>query len=247
MKKALLFVFMGVFALGAAMMSSCSDDGGGNGDGGGGGNLKKSDLIGKWETGTNSLGVVSVEFGVSNDYVAVVDESLARAVEDYVAYYGTYSISGDEVTLSNLGTMTVNSVGGGAIDFTFEPQSGGSVEFTGEKAQEMASTTKTDLLCRTWRVVDHETNNTDPQSTDLPEHIYFSKAGTYLLSYDDGYSDLANWKWKSEAEGKFYYSWRFPPVWEEDKVATIETLTATSLVVYDEYGGIWDRTFLEPK
>jgi hypothetical protein len=112
----------------------------------------------------------------------------------------------------------------------------------------MPASDKTDMLCRTWKVVDYETSDPDDDDEDDTGHVYFSKAGTYLVSYSDGTSGVASWKWKSEADGVLYYSWDTPPDWDDDSTVTVETLTATSLVIcerfsYDSNGDGVEETY----
>lgn len=216
-------------------------------------------LIGRWEAAQNSSGIVSVEFGVSGNYIvaALPGTAVTRAeeydAEDLTVYFGTYTIGGDVVALSDLGTVTVKSLDAAAIYFTLDGGGEiGAIDLVGAKAPEMPASTRTDLLCRTWKFVDLETN--DPYGDgpdDGFEHVYFSKAGTYLVTYLDGTKQLANWKWKSEASGELYYSWDFPADWAEDGLVTVETLTEDSLVITEDYvedgaGVYYYKSTLEP-
>ncbi|MDR2882223.1 MAG: hypothetical protein LBU98_00360, partial [Alistipes sp.] len=124
-------------------------------------------LIGKWDAAANTLGIVSVEFGVSGNYIVMADRELATRAEeeDLWVYVGPYTIDGGRVTLSGLGTITVKSLDGDAISFTLDT-GGGGVEIGAAKAQEMPASDKTDMLCRTWKVVDYETSDPDDDDED---------------------------------------------------------------------------------
>ncbi len=203
--------------------------------------IDSAELVGKWEVGDNSLGIVSVEFGGSNNYVVVTNAELpTRAEEEFFTYFGTYTVAGDKVIMSDLGEMTITSLGESGIAFSLAIYGGSAVSMSGGKAQEMASSSKTDLLCRTWKVVSYEEDGVvyyeSNEEFAMPEFVYFSKAGTYLLTFSNGSTGLSNWKWKSESAGTFYYSHEHPPVWNDSSV-TIETLDENSLAI-SEWGGI---------
>jgi hypothetical protein len=203
-------------------------------------------LSGKWDVGDNSLGIVSVEFGGSNNYVIVTNTELnTRAGDDeYFSYFGTYTVCGDEVTLSDLGTLTVTSLVDNDIAFSLSISGGEAYSMSGDKVQEMPSTTKTDLLCRTWRIVSFEPEYEEEDGEEVPEFAYFSKAGTYLVSYSDGSSMLSNWRWRSESEGTIDYSHEHPPVWD-GYFATIKEIDESTMVVDESEGDDLLRTFLE--
>ncbi len=251
MKRILSFVMMAALAFGTAAFTACSDDEKGNGNGNGNGNTGNSSLAGKWEVEENDLGIVSVEFDGRNNYVVVATNewlnismnrhrptSRAEVEIEYIPLFGTYTVEGDKVILSGFGTITISSIADGVIEFTLEVDGEDeAVSLSGEKQQEMASSSKTDMLCRTWKLVSMNPPVVEEgeDGDSKPEFVYFSKAGTYLVSFENGESMLSNWKWKSEADGTIYYSDEFPPVWEDEYTATVTKLTANLLEVTEVY------------
>ena len=243
MKRNILRTSFIVLCAVALMFTSC--DGGKKNNGG----IKNNELVGKWEVGSNDLGIVSVEFS-SNNYIVVTTAELpTRGDGGSFTYFGTYTIKGNDVILSDLGTITITSLGSGTIGFSVVMEDG-TVSINGDKAEETITTsTKTDLLCRTWKFVSESSNpemsegeDTDEgegagegEEEDPAEYVYFSKAGTYFVSFASGNSMLSSWKWKSEAEGTIYWSDEVPIVESEENIITIETLTASTLVVREDY------------
>jgi hypothetical protein len=220
---------------------SCSKDGDDNKDPNA---AVRESISAKWNvsdvTGRiSSQAYESFEFNKSGNYIIVVDGTVL---------FGLYEILDDKSTLQleDFGTIKILSVNENAISFTLT-LNGDDTELTvtAVKADEMASSTKTELLCKTWQLV---TMNGDPVAgTEYDLTVLFSAAGTYFVSYNDpgeGESEggLALWAWKDSSEETLCYSWDgFIDCDGEHEVQIVE-LTKSKLKIIEQ-----DLTYvLEP-
>lgn len=184
-------------------------------------------INGKWEVNGSSE-FESFEFNQSGNYIVVVPAGGAGPT----VQFGTYEvINNTTVELSNFGTISEAQVGTNSIDFKLEVVSnpGSKVTLNASKKAEMASSSKTALLCRTWKLVSVDGVSVVGTPDELT--VLFSKAGTYFVSTNA--TDVAEWKWKTSAEVAFFYTWSGTFV-DEDYVDIIE-LTASTLKI-DEDG-----------
>jgi len=193
------------------------------------------------------------------------NESATRASDSNLSpiHLGTYKIEGDKIILSGFGTLEVISITAEEFSFYF------TLEATGEKGQyqanksvAVASSSRTDMLCRTWifdKITIDETLVSAKDKKELIEEygqnwkanfekemnqelkqsqvtVLFSKAGTYLVLYNGelgGESGLSEWKWANSEETAFYYSW---DNWRyTGGPVPIKELTNKRLVVQEEF------------
>ena len=66
--------------------------------------------------------------------------------------YGTYTKNGDTYTLEGFGTIVVNGGGGSAISLDITTNGGTKVTIGAQQEKQYSSSSKTDMLCRTWNM-----------------------------------------------------------------------------------------------
>jgi hypothetical protein len=172
---------------------------------------------------------VSIEFTDDGNYIVVEKDS---AADKPVIHFGEYKIQDREtINLANLGIFKVKALDSTGINLTFTLDTGASKEeitHDAKKADPVASSAKTDLLCGTWKI--HRLDGKAVSGTEDDLIMLFSKSGVFLMLYPDGTSKLRQWKWKDSAEDEFLYTWHN---WERYGSAKIRRLTQTALEFED--------------
>jgi hypothetical protein len=199
--------------------------------------LEKATISAKWNV-DNSSEYESFEFNESGNYI-VVKNTTTKSTNDQVVLFGTYEIiDAQKINLTDFGTLTISDVNENSISFsiilTNDPDN--EIIINASKQDEIESSTKTDLLCRTWEMV---TENGEPVAgTDMELTVLFSKAGTYFVSFanpeDESDGGLAQWKWNNDEETQLLYSWEKVPNWEEEDYVEISELTANTLKIVED-------------
>jgi len=207
--------------------------------------LEKETISAKWIVdGTSDY--ESFEFNKSGNYI-VVEITTTKSTNDQIVLFGTYEIIDNKtVVLPDFGTIKISEINDNSISFsillTRNPNN--EIIINASRQEEMESSTRTDLLCRTWEMV--TVNGEDVAGTDMELTVLFSAAGTYFVSYtnpeDENDGGLAQWKWKDEAETKLLYSWDEIPVWDEADIVEISELTSNTLKVIE----VDDTYILQP-
>ncbi len=206
-------------------------------------------LDAKWEFESGDY--ASFEFNEYGDYIVVCNDSstgglttaprfasASRATTNGSSIItGDYEGDGDNaVKMNGFGRIELTSITSSSVSFSLTLE--GEIEtvnYTASIAEVVATSDNTTMLCRKWDLVGYtEDGVTDILSDDDAKTVLFSKAGTYLIEWSDGTSVLAQWKWKSESDKTFYFTWS--DEWYEDKYVTITTLTSSKAVVYEDYG-----------
>lgn len=194
--------------------------------------LDKATISAKWNV-NNFNDYYSFEFNESGNYI-VVKNTTTESTNDQIILFGTYKIIDSKtIVLSDFGTLILSKIDENSISFSIKLTSNSNSEIiiSASKQEEMGSSTKTDLLSRTWEVI--SINGEIVAGTEDEIIVMFSKAGTYLVWADDG-GGLAQWKWKNEAETQFLYSWDEVPVWEGEDYVEIIELTNSTLKIFEE-------------
>jgi hypothetical protein len=207
----------------------------------------RSTLSAKWLVENSNI-YKSFEFNESGNYII---EKHAFGLNDLL--FGNYEVIDDKnISLDNFGTISINEINENTIDFTVklteEPEN--EVIINATKKEELQSSTKTDLLCRTWQMITE--NGVSVKGTEDELTVLFSQAGTYFVTFlnrpeevIDGveYTDggLAQWRWRNTEENRISYSWDLDDLvnWEEQGFADILELTKDKLVI-SEYGDVWE-------
>lgn len=228
MKKTLLAFLTGLLFL----FSACSSDNGGDKD-----DVTLETISAKWNVSDQS-NYESFEFNKSGNYI-VVAKSEVRSEDNNTVTFGTYTIKDNVITMSNFGKLTVTDISSNTINFTLTlNNSSDAVNVSASKQPEVANTTKTELLCRTWITTGETVDGLGGSTIKKGIIVIFSQAGTYLVYNDDDFVDgvgLAQWKWKGNNENEFYYSWEN---WEDNWEATqviIHELTKDKMVVVEKF------------
>lgn len=186
-------------------------------------------------------------------------------------HFGTYEIEGNRIKLAGFGlieeiTLTPESF---SFSFTME-QTGSRNQYVAKKKEPViASSTRTDLLCRTWVIDKFSLDIQKIPASEIQHYksvygdnwqakaekeytdegrgtiVLLSRSGTYLvLDPNTGENEdagLAEWKWINSEENSFYFSWdNWSDDWEEYPVK-IEELNNTTLRV-EESGHITHLT-----
>jgi len=198
--------------------------------------LEKATISAKWIVG-NVSDYVSFEFNESGNYI-VVENTTTSLTNGHTIIFGNYEIvNNNTVVLSDFGTLTVSGINKNSISFSIQLTGNpdNEININASKQQEMASSERTDLLCKTWELV--TVNGGSVVGTAYNLTVLFSKAGTYLVVYKDpkdGIDDLAQWKWKDEAETQLLYSREEVPVWDEADFVVIDEITSNTLKIVEE-------------
>lgn len=205
--------------------------------------LKKATISAKWHV-DNSNEYESFEFNESGNYIAI-KRTTTKSTNDQAILFGTYEIiDNTTIVLSDFGTLTISEVNESSISFSirFTGDPDNEVIINASKQEEMATSTTTELLCRTWELI--SINGEDVEGTENETIALFSKAGTYLVTWPDGENDIAQWKWKDEAETQFLYSWEEDPVWEEEDYVEIIELSNSTLKILEKFEDYEDELYV---
>ena len=54
----------------------------------------------------------------------------------------------------------------------------------------------------------------------LPEEVVFTKAGTYMVSYDNQMLAVSTWAWENMSTGLLRYSWNYDDMYDEEMAGT---------------------------
>jgi len=190
--------------------------------------VSKETLNGKWET----VGSEKSTFEFTTDNVYVVEGSFGQPSRAATQVYtGKYTISDTIIILEGFGVIEVVSFSVEEFRFSLKlNNSNQTYNFQAVKKENtIASSSRTNLLCRNWKVV----RVSDPGHNDaIGEGILFSRAGTYLVTHRSGTTALAEWRWKNTEQTIFQYSWDH---WGSFGDVQIQDLTASSFKLVD-YG-----------
>ena len=198
--------------------------------------LDKETISAKWIVdGTSDY--ESFEFNKSGNYI-VVKNTTTKSTNDQIVLFGTYQIIDNKtIVLSDFGTIKISEINDNLMSFSILLTSNpiNEIFINASRQEEMESSTRTELLCRTWEMV--TVNGEDVAGTDKELTVLFSAAGTYFVSFanpeDENDGGLAQWKWKDEAETKLLYSWDEVPVWDETDIVEIAELNLNTLKIIE--------------
>jgi len=220
--------------------------------------VTKETISEKWEVKGSNSKYSSFEFTKDNVYIVTrnpssssniipqnvflknSDENLAISLSEIRAatsseppvYTGIYKIEGNKVILIGFGELTVISITDDEIIFSLKrDNSDETTEYNAGKVEDaVKESSRTEMLCRNWIVDKAYYQDYSSDYSTSATGFLFSKAGTYLVSYKNGDPQLAQWKWESDGEIYFKYSW---DNWASYGIAKIEDLKATTLKIID--------------
>jgi len=180
----------------------------------------------KWEITTPGSAYASFEFNQDYNYIAV--ENAASEESDKPVRFGKYTMPAKNViNLINLGVLKIGTDRKNNVDFSFAPigEPEKEMRLTASKAERMPKNARTDLFCRTWRVV----NCTD--SSNIGYLFFISNAGTYFFTTADGESNsMSQWRWYNNKTEEFEYT---HDNWQHYGRAKIIELKRNYLKIFD--------------
>ena len=185
----------------------------------------------KWMvTGSSAAQFTSFEFNKGGSYIVVMPASTK---------FGSYTTSGTTMNLVNFGSITITKLEGSTFNFiltTPGKSSQSTFNITTTKATEISLTGNTALLCRTWSLF---TMDSVPVAGTVYEcEVMFTQAGTYFVHYEiDSTSAMAQWKWKDNTMKQLCYSWAGAPTCDGISECTINSITASKLIMTESYYG----------
>lgn len=222
--------------------------------------FEKEKIVGKWVSEDADSEFSSFEFTDDNKFIVIrkktaiprkssmlnwksdlvgsniIEESTARIEDSDLSpiHFGTYEIDGDKIILYGFGLVRPVEITAEEFSFDFSlEEENNTTRYVLKKTKEISTSSKTDLLCRSWLLekVEKDTTELTEQEkinyrTSLGSKWYevlatsvndehkgktmiFSRAGTYLVLTNtiNQVALLAEWKWIDETESSFYYSW----------------------------------------
>ena len=191
----------------------------------------------------------SFEFNKSGSYIIVKNE-IDEYTEQKVNQFGEYAVIDEEtLELSGFGTLSIEEVDDESIDLsiTLEDEPDSVITVSATKNEQMESTTRIDLLCRTWETTieleeelyDEETDTYTDTTMIYEVSVLFSTAGTYFVEYlnldedADRHGGLAHWQWEDDSEEMLMYSWDAIPEFTDERIVDISYLSKDSLVIIE--------------
>jgi hypothetical protein len=208
--------------------------------------LKKETISAKWVVDGFS-NYDSFEFNESGNYIVVLNNIIDMAAESNalkstvapIIKFGTYKITDDKtIVLVGFGKIKITSIDESSFSFTFQLEDDSEVvALTTTRTEDMASSSRTDLLCRTWEMV--TIDGVSVKGTSMELSVLFSTAGTYFVSYANPSSSgsqggLAQWTWKDAEETTLCYSWTGAPTCLGENEVTIPELTSSKLKIIED-------------
>ncbi len=176
-----------------------------------------------------------------------------------LVFTGTYTIAkNNTLMLQGYGTLVIVYNGNTISSFKLTPTNSTAVLFKVEKGEEVASGQFTDNLFRKWKIISNheiEYENGLPIRDEIynPQevikegdatHVLISKAGTYVVYYHDGSSDIAKWRWKDISKGIIQYTW--DGEWYEEDFAVIELIHKDRMKVTEQNANYFSENILIP-
>jgi hypothetical protein len=205
--------------------------------------INKGNISAKWLVSETSSDYESFEFNESGNYI-VVKNTTQKSTNNQNVYFGTYKIiDNSSIELSDFGTLKITSIDDNNISFslTLEGYPKIDIIINATKADKIATSSKTELLCRTWNLV--SLNGVSAIDTEYDLTVLFSDAGTYFVTFNDSLEDLsvAQWCWKSNSETTLCYSWEGEPTCDGESEVEILKLTESELQISENMG---DETWI---
>lgn len=186
--------------------------------------------------------LVSLEFLGDSTYIISLDNG--------EVYSGKIKINDSTtINLSQLGMITnIKFSGESSVSFNLSFDGWESLTIVTTKAQQIAETTQTALICRKWEITTKDTGQAVFNlygTKEYPLYLLFTKSGTYCLEY---YNLLTNtifyvrtttWKWHPSKPDTFLYLYE-----GKDSEVTITELTDHSLKMEETYMDSGSQTIM---
>ncbi|MFT3750836.1 MAG: hypothetical protein QM768_21160 [Agriterribacter sp.] len=149
--------------------------------------------------------LTSIEFLNDSTYIVVTG--------DLDVFTGSFKVTDStSITLTGFGALSEIKIANEKINFKLF-YNGNNITITANKADEIADSDNTRLLCRRWLLTQQEDGAGAYLDSDNADKItvIFSSSGTYLVQYlyKDALisADIANWEWHATQSNTFLYWW----------------------------------------
>jgi|GEM_PF-1522155 len=145
---------------------------------------------------------------------------------DGEVYSGNYrEISSSTLELEKYGTLTINTLNERTFGFTLKVDNE-DFSITSAAATVMSSSSKTEALCNTWKIV--KTTPSDLMEPDEECYVTFSAYGTYLVKIllNGELEDISTntWMWSDSDETSFCYG-----DWDGQNISSCDDLGTVSV------------------
>ena len=187
--------------------------------------------------------------------------------DDYEYIHGKYTKNGDVYTLEGFGTITVVKKEDVNVSLQIQQTGKKAYTLSAQPTEKIEKSDISTKLCRTWKferssllctkndsvILDktyaknstlleaidtiYGENGGKPDTYSDAKEMIFTLSGTYIVKYGDGTLAVAQWKWKNEKEGTFYYAWE--GIWEEDNVLKLSFNEKNELVLAETNVDTW--------
>lgn len=193
--------------------------------------VTKSTVSAKWDVQGDS-DFTTFEFNESGTYV-VVKSSPDKEITEDIILFGSYTIDGNLMLLENFGTLKIKALTDEQITFAIKllNESDFGEDLVAIKLEEIPSSTNTQMLCRTWKLITVDGEPVAGTSQEL--FVVFYQSGTYVVTYVESseLGGLAQWKWYDSNENAFCFSWDGEPDCIDDVAQVV--LSAEALTIID--------------
>ena len=204
--------------------------------------ITTKNISAKWQL--NNPDYNSIEFNESGNYIVLKNANnlegnkitQASNVDDPSVVFGSYKIiNSTTLELANYGTININSLTASNLNFKLVLLNKKEITFTSTKATSVIpSSTKTDLLTKTWSLYKISALNNGITDTSFNKYVglltvLFSQYGTYFVHQFEDFSN--NWRWKNAEETQLYYSSENLTDWTKANYVEITELTDSHLII----------------
>jgi hypothetical protein len=246
-KKIIVMAILALTLVFGMTVVGCNNGGGGDDE------ETKETISAKWEISNADIPYSSFEFTTDDVYI-VIEKTISRNIHSSRSVFGNnsdenkqtireraaesnlspvhtgrYEIDGDKIILEGFGLVNIISITAEEFNFSFKlEKSDKTYDIKAARVEDSINeSSRTKMLCRAWKVE----KVSDPEENEMIGYgVLFSRAGTYLVTYNDGTAGLAEWKWMNTEETKLQYSW---DNWRNSGSVEITELTATKLSILE--------------
>lgn len=195
--------------------------------------VKVENIAAKWDVSKSDNQYIFFEFTENNKYIVIENSTVKSTTNDKIYHTGTYEIVGEkEIRLSGFGVITIVSLGKGNFSFSLKLNSTSEqpISFTANKTTEIATSSRTLLLCKTWQTI----------TSYGSINVTFTKSGTYFVeNNEDGEQSFESvtWRWNNSSETEIYYERDDDDPEDQNGVVKIVELTETRLIISEILDG----------
>ena len=126
---------------------------------------------------------------------------MTKSTNSQMILFGTYETTDSKtIILSGFGTLKISSLVDNttSLSLFLSGNPNAEIQLNASKQNVLSSSSKTNLLCRTWELV-------SIGEIDVDGIVLFSEAGTYFISSQSG-SEIGTWQWCNSEENKISFT-----------------------------------------